>query len=274
MKKVFVFALAAFLIFTGGFALAQELGNPAKLIKKGQIDVGVEGVYNVKQSFSNYRLNRSFSNGTSDSSRVGADFEDDAFYMATITYGLFDRLNLFARLGLADGGEWKDYQAGNNWKANLESNFVWALGAKFDALTLDNGFGVIMAGQYTRYDNRKVDEWTSQQTGQSAGQLGWNTNDTIDFWQADFVVTTYWTFGAFTPYVGAGYSYYKVNYDGEWTHSDPRVGWIKYDSSFQNSDNFTGLVGFDIDLGEHFKINAQGSFVSRTAVSLGLSYCF
>jgi len=74
--------------------------------------------------------------------------------------------------------------------------------------------------------------------------------------------------------VGAGYSYYKVNYDGEWTHNDPRIGWIKYDSSFQNSDNFTGLVGFDIDLGDHFKINAQGNFVSRTAVSLGLSYCF
>ncbi len=172
--------------------------------------MGVEGFYNIKQSFSNYRLNRAYSNGTSDSSRVGADFEDDAFYMATMTYGLFDRLNLFARLELADGGNWLDYQAGNNWKGKLDSNFVWALGAKFDALTLDNGFGVIMAGQYTRYDNRKVDDWTSQETGQSAGQLGWNTNDTVDFWQADFVVSTYWTFGAFTPYVGAGYSYYKA----------------------------------------------------------------
>jgi len=274
MKKGFIFALTALFVFTGGVVLAQELGNPAKLIKKGQIDVGVEGVYNIKQSFSNYTLSRTYSNGTSDSSRAGADFKDDAFYMATITYGVLDRLNVFARLGLADGGEWKDYQAGNNWKANLESNFVWALGAKFDALTLDKGFGVIMAGQYLRYDNRKVKDWTSQETGQSAGQLGWNTDDSIDFWQADFVVTTYWTFGAFTPYVGAGYSYYKVSHDGKWTHNDPRIGWINYNSSFENDQNFSGLIGFDIDLGEHFKINAQGTFVSRTAVSLGLSYCF
>ncbi len=112
MKKGFIFALTALFVFTGGVVLAQELGNPAKLIKKGQIDVGVEGVYNIKQSFSNYTLNRTYSNGTSDSSRAGADFKDDAFYMATITYGVLDRLNVFARLGLADGGEWKDYQAG------------------------------------------------------------------------------------------------------------------------------------------------------------------
>ena len=194
--------------------------------------------------------------------------------MATITYGLFDRLNVFARLGLADGGDWLDYQPGNNWKAKLDSNFVWALGAKFDAIKLNNGFGMIMGAQYLRYDNRKVSDWKSEETGQSAGQLGWNTNDSIDYWQADFVLTAQWTFGAFTPYVGAGYSWYKVNHNGDWTNSDSRIGWIKYDSSFENSNPFSGLVGFDVDLGDHFKINAQGTFVSRTAVSLGLSYCF
>jgi len=274
MKRLFAFMLVAVVMFTGSAVFAQMLGNPAKLIEKGQIDVGVEGVLNTKQSFSDYTLSRSYSNGTSDSSRVGADFENDALYMATITYGVLDRINVFARLGLADGGDWLDYQPGNNWKGKLESNFVWALGAKFDALKLDNGFGVVMGAQYLRYDDRKVKDWSSQETGQSAGQLGWNTDDTIDYWQADFVLTTHWTIGAFTPYVGGGISYSKVNYNGQWTNNDPRIGWIKYDSSFENSNKFSGLVGFDVDLGDHFKINAQGTFISRTAVSLGLSYCF
>jgi hypothetical protein len=274
MKKVFAFTLAAFVIFAGGVAFAQELGNPAKLIEKGEIDVGFEGVLYTKQSFSDYRLNRTYSNRAPDTSKVGADFENDAFYMATITYGVLDRLNVFARLGLADGGDWLDYQPGNNWKGKLESNFVWALGAKFDALKLDNGFGVVMGAQYLRYDDRKVKDWSSQETGQSAGQLGWNTNDTIDYWQADFVLSTHWTIGAFTPYVGAGYSWSKVSYKGEWTHQDPRFGWIKYDSSFENSNKFSGLVGFDVALGDHFKVNVQGTFISRTAVGLGLSYCF
>jgi len=274
MKRLFAFTLAALVMFIGGVVFAQELGNPAKLIGKGQFDVGLQGTLVIKQSFSDYTLDRSFANGSNDSSRVGADFEDDAYYMATVTYGVLDRLNVFARLGLADGGKWLDYQAGNNWTGKLESNFVWALGAKFDALKLDNGFGVIMGAQYLRYDDRKVNDWQSQETGQSAGQLGWNTNDTIDYWQADFVLTTYWTIGAFTPYVGGGITYSEVNYNGQWTNNDPRIGWIKYDSSFENSNKFSGLVGFDVDLGEHFKINAQGTFISRTAVSLGLSYCF
>jgi len=274
MKKLFAIAVASVVVFMGGVVFAQELGNPAKLIGKGEIDVGFQGTVVLKQSFSNYTLNRSYANGSSDSSRVGADFEDDAFYMATITYGVLDRLNVFARLGLVDGGKWLDYQPGNNWKGNLESNFAWALGAKFDALKLDNGFGVVLGGQYLRYDNRKVKDWRSEETGQSAGQLGWSTNDTIDYWQADFVVSTLWTIGAFTPYVGAGYSFSKVSSDGQWTNSDPRIGWVKYDSSFENSNKFSGLVGLDVDLGEHFKVNLQGTFITRTAVSLGLSYCF
>ena len=274
MKRLFAFTLAAFVMFIGGAGFAQELGNPAKLIKQGQFDVGLEGTVVIKQSFSDYTLNRSYSNGTSGSSRVGADFEDDAYYMATVTYGVLDKFNVFARLGLADGGKWLDYQAGNNWDAKLESNFVWALGAKFDTLKLDNGFGVVMGAQYLRYDDRKVKDWQSQETGQSAGQLGWNTNDTIDYWQADFVLSTHWTIGAFTPYVGAGYSWSKVNFNGQWTHQDSRNGWIKYDSSFENSNNFSGLVGLDVDLWNHFKVNVQGTFISRTAVSLGLSYCF
>ncbi len=274
MKRGIVFGVAFFVILAVGSAFAQQLGNPAKLIGQGQIDVGVEGVLNTKQRFSDYRLNRTYSDGTTDSSRVGADFENDAFYMATVTYGIFDRVNVFARLGVADGGDWKDYQAGNNWKASLESNFVWALGAKVDALKLDNGFAVTLAGQYLRYDDRDVKDWRSQETGQSASQLGWNTNDSIDYWQADFVLTTRMTFGMFTPYVGAGYSYYRVDYDGQWTHRDPRIGWIEYSSNFENDQPFSGLVGLDVDLGDHFKINAQGTFISRTAVGLGLSYCF
>ena len=274
MKKLLAATLAVVVMFMGGAVFAQELGNPAKLIGKGQIDVGLQGTGVIKQSFSDYTLDRSFANGTSDSSRVGADFEDDAYYMATVTYGVLDRLNVFARLGLADGGKWLDYQPGNNWKGKLDSNFVWALGAKFDALKLNNGFGVVMGAQYLRYDNRKVKDWRSQETGQSAGQLGWSTNDSIDYRQADFVLTAHWTIGAFTPYVGGGYSWSKVNYTGKWTNQDPQFGWIEYDSTFENSNKFSGLVGFDVDLGGHFKINAQGTFISRTAVSLGLSYCF
>jgi len=271
MKRLLAFTLSAIVVFIAGAASAQELGNPAKLIKKGQIDVGLQGTLIIKQSFADYDLNRAYSNGTHDTERKSADFEDDGFYMATITYGIIDEINVFASLGLADGGKWIDHQAGNDWKGDLESQFVWAVGAKVKALEIDNGFGVEVGGQYLRYDNREVKNWRKQETGQTASQLGWNTNDKFDYWQADFVLNTYWTIGAFTPYVGAGLSFSNVNFKGRWTNQN---GWVGYDSSFDNENKFSALVGLDLDLGDHFKVNLQGTFISRTAVTLGISYCF
>lgn len=274
MKRLLAFTLVAIVVFIAGAASAQELGNPAKLIQQGQIDVGLQGTLITMQSFSDYELRRSFSNGTHDSSRKDADFENDGFYMATITYGLIDRINLFAKFGLADGGKWIDHQAGNDWKGNLESQFVWAVGAKGNAVEFDNGFRVEIGAQYLRYDNREVKNWRNLETGQTASQLGWNTDDKLDYWQVDFVITTHWTIGAFTPYVGGGYSWSKVDFNGRWTNQAPGIGWVNFASSFENENKASALVGLDVDLGDHFKVNLQGTFISRTAVTLGVSYCF
>jgi len=274
MKNLLAFTLVAIVVFIAGAASAQELGNPAKLIKKGQIDVGLQGTLIIKQRFEDYDVQRTYSNGTHNSSRKNADFEDDGFYMATITYGLIDRINVFARLGLATGGKWVDHQSGNDWKGDLESQFVWAVGAKVKGFELENGFGVDIGAQYLRYDNRKVKNWQDQQTGLSASNYGWSTEDKVDYWQMDFVVNAHWSLGIFTPYLGAGVSLSEVNSTGRWTNQTPAFGWIDYDSSFENDNKFSALVGLDLDLGDHFKANLQGTFVSRTSVTLGISYCF
>ena len=41
-----------------------------------------------------------------------------------------------------------------------------------------------------------------------------------------------------------------------------------------NGEIQEALVGMDADLGKNFKANIQGTFVSRTALTLGVSYCF
>ena len=125
-----------------------------------------------------------------------------------------------------------------------------------------------------RYDNRKVKNWRSLETGETAGDLGWSTNDKFDYQQLDVMANAYWTLGAFTPYVGAGYTYYHVDFSGRWTNNIPLYGRINYDASFSNQNNFTALVGLDVDLGMNFKANIQGTFVSSTALTLGISYCF
>jgi outer membrane protein W len=273
MKKVLIF-LASFFVFPGSAALAGELGNPAQLIRQGQFDVGFQWNSMFKQGFEDYDLKRSYSDGYKDRSRKGADFENDQYYMATVTYGILDRINVFARLGMVDGGKWLDYEAGNSWKGNLDSNFVWAIGAKGKVYEFDNGLGFGLAAQYMRYDDRKVKNWRSLDTGETAGDLGWATDDRIDYWQLDVMANAYWTIGAFTPYVGAGYTYYDASFSGKWTHASSYYGWIDYDASFSNENNFTALIGLDVDLGMNFKANIQGTFVSSTALTIGVSYCF
>jgi len=80
--------------------------------------------------------------------------------------------------------------------------------------------------------------------------------------------------GFFTPYAGAGYTHYNVDFNGRWTHEIAAYGWVDYDASFSNEDEFTALVGIDVDLGTNFKANVQGTFVSSTAMTFGVSYCF
>jgi len=273
MKKSLGF-LGVICVLLANVAVAGELGNPAQLIKQGQFDAGFQWTSAFKQGFEDYDLRRTYSDGTQDPGRKGADFESDQYYMATVTYGLLDQLNVFVRLGMVDGGRWLDYEPGNSWKANLDSQFVWAVGAKGTIYEFENGLGLGLAAQYLRYDGRKVKDWRCTDTGEAARDLGWATDDAIDYWQLDAMATAYWRIGAFRPYVGAGYTYYDVDYKGKWTHEDPLYGGIDYDASFSNQNRFTALVGLDMDLGMNFKANIQGTFVSSTALTVGISYCF
>jgi len=126
-------------------------------MKQGQFDVGFQWSSTLKQGFEDYDLKRTYSDRIPKPPvRKGADFKNDKYYMATVTYGIIDQINVFAKLGMVDGGKWLDYQAGNSWKGDLDSNFVWAIGAKGKVYEFGNGPGFGLAAQYMRYDNRKV----------------------------------------------------------------------------------------------------------------------
>ena len=273
MKTALILVVVVYML-SGGVASAQKLGNPAMLIKQGQFDVGFQWNWMFKQGFEDYDLKRSYSDGYRDKERKGADFENDKTYTATVTYGIIDQINVFVKLGMVDGGKWLDYQAGNNWKGDLDSNFVWAIGANGKVYESANGLGFGLGALYMRYDNRKVKNWRSLETGKTAAYYGWSTNDKFDCCQLDVMANAYWTLGAFTPYVGAGYTYSHVSFRGKWTNENPFYGWVNYDASFSNQNNFTALVGLDVDMGMNFKANIQGTFVSSTALTLGISYCF
>ncbi|MCF8129828.1 MAG: hypothetical protein K9N10_15060 [Deltaproteobacteria bacterium] len=45
-----------------------------------------------------------------------------------------------------------------------------------------------------RYDDRKAKNWRSTDTGETTGQLGWNTEDNLDYWQLDIMANIQGTF--------------------------------------------------------------------------------
>ena len=238
MKKVPVFLIVICLL-QAHVVFAGPLYRPTLFVGRGHIDGGVQWGAVFKERFEVYDLNRAYADGTADTVRKGADFEDDRYYLVTVTYGLFDRLNVFVRLGLVDGGKWQDCEAGNNWEGNLENSFVWAVGIKGKIHEFENGLGLGLAAQYMRYDNREVNGWRCLDTGESARELGWSTDDTVDYWKLDVTATAWWTVGAFTPYVAAGLTYDDVRFKGLWTHKNPLYGWASYDASFRNENNLT-----------------------------------
>jgi len=68
-----------------------------------------------------------------------------------------------------------------------------------------------------------------------------------------------------------GYTYSDVDFSGRWANEIAYYGQVNYDASFSNQNKFTTLAWVDMDSGMNFKANIQGTFVSSTAPTLGIS---
>lgn len=263
------------MLLVPSWALAQETGNPTTLTPKGGLTVGMAGGYIFEQRFRDYDLDRTSSSGASDSESKSAKFTDDRLLAASLTYGLTDWLNFYAQAGVVDGGKWvdNDIATGQDWQARLKSAFVWAVGGKVRVWEHKSGLGVLAGARYLRYDNRRVADWENTSTGLKADDY-WTTDDRLDYWQVDATATLYWRQGLFTPYIGGGWSYSAARFSGRWTELSNPDSFVNYESTMYNRDQFTALAGLVVEPVKGLKVMIQGSFLSRTELTAGLSYTF
>lgn len=270
MKKILVL-MAIFLLLPAGMVSAREPVGPAGLLKKGDWSVGLVGTYLNQQKFKDYTLRRDIDGAGSDQERKSAEFKDDVFSMAQVSYGLTDWANLYLRLGMASGGKWhdRDLAAGDEWEAKLKSNFVWALGAKARVWSLPQGPGVMLGAQYLRYDDRKVENWRNTTRGYDADSY-WNTDDKLDYWQVDLQASLYWPLGAVTPWAGLIFSHAEADLTGRWNGLTS----LSYDSTMKTKDDLGAAWGLDWLINQHWMLNLSGVLAARTSVSLGLRYLF
>jgi hypothetical protein len=131
-----------------------------EIIPAGKFQVGVDATYMIQQDFPDDVVREIFGDVLTRTLPFGYEIEDDLFVSATVTYGLTDRINVYAKLGLVYGGTFfmkNQIFPIDSMKGDLGTSFAWAAGAKGKVFEFKNGISFGLAGQYLRYDHRSVD---------------------------------------------------------------------------------------------------------------------
>lgn len=275
MKKilpVFLACLWALAALTS--AQAQELGNPVKFIPQGQVSLGLSTSYLFEQKNQDYDLHTTSSDGSRSLLKCGGQFEGDQTDLLSLTYGLRDWLNVFGQAGMVHGGKTisPNLSNGQEWESKLKDEFVWALGAKAQAFRLANGLALGLGARYLRYDDRALSPWHENKSGYDDTQ-DWRVDEKIDYWQVDLTGVLSLSLGRLTPYAGLGYTYAEAKETGRNTNIHDG-SWTDYDTTIRNQDRVLALAGLEMDLGHGCSLYAQGEFLARSSLGLGLAWTF
>ncbi len=251
---------------------AQELGGHFAMTPAGDLSLGLRADWVSQQKLKDTDLKATLSNqGTSFSDTgqlTGLKIENDYYLSANATYGVAEWLNVFAQVGLVDGGTLKMDGA----EAKLGSNLFWALGLKVRPFEAENGLGLMLTARYMRYDDREVKDWKIGGTG-PADKYGYSTDDNAKYWQVDAAALVYWKLGTVTPYLGGAYTASELQYDGKWRNASNGAT-VTYEATFKPKTEYLVLAGLDFMFGQNMILNLQGVFGGRTEVGLGFSYNF
>lgn len=272
MRKLCLVLVALLVVALAPNAWAGALGQPPGMTPAGKWSLSLSGEYQFEQKFKDYDLHRASSAGASDTEKKSAKFKEDQAYLATLSWGASDWLNLFAQAGWVRGGKWqdKDLLTGQEWEAKLKDNFAWGAGLKVKVWEPRPGWSLLLAGRYFRYDDRKASDWQNNSMGYQADS-DWVTDDKLDYWQVDLDAVMLFKLGMVTPYLGLGWSHAEAKLSGRW--SAPGVQ-VDYDSKMKSKEELGALAGLALELGRGFSLNLQGEFITRTAVSLGVTWTF
>jgi opacity protein-like surface antigen len=220
---------------------------------------------------------------------------------ATVSYGLFDGLNVYLKIGtsqqqirgsftgsgtvVAGGGPLATTIYNGLLKYSTDNAFAYGGGVK---LTQDLNDCWIMGclGQYLREENDYKASRQYTQDITAAGTFlafeGWHGELTTQNW----LIAPYLAkkINNLTPYFGAAYTILRMKDKSELptsistsasnATSATDLSVEGYVLNFRNRRSISPFVGMDIKFDDHWKINAEGRFVDETAVSLSGSYMF
>ncbi|MCB2228780.1 MAG: hypothetical protein KQH53_19045 [Desulfarculaceae bacterium] len=275
-KKILLIALALILLGAAP-AAAAEMGSSYYFIKKGMFEIGLQGGYANSTKMKDTTLTSHGTGGNILAPKSDVEVKQDTTIGAIITYGVIDRINVWAELGTTLDGRlsgavqvpgYGTYQV----ESTLGGVFSWAFGVKGQIYQQKKkkGFGVAASLRYYRYDDRSADSWTV--TGGDVSTAGLSTDTKYSYWQADATVSAYWLFKSWVPYVGMKYSYAEGSLTGNWRLSQDNRGSV--DTTYEPEMELGFFAGVDFFLGKNWRLNVQGNFYNTTALYVGGSYIF
>lgn len=290
-------AVIIMLLFSAGVARAE---SPATL-GQGKVSVGVEGgfVFDKDMEIDSAEMTWKDASGAVDdvddtdaikSVTGGINYEEDSVH-AKVAYGVLDKLDIYAKLGMAKGtiDNTLNYP-GDDLSYILEEDggFSWALGVKGVLYEFLNGVRIGGSAEFgmrkndvtgyadlngTRYGPEEyliADDWFTGATSAT-----YSAEEESTMWEIALSISK--QFGQALPYVGLKYADRKIETSSTFTGLDGSgtvVGSMEEKYTFKPEDTIGIFVGTDYNVTENLTLNVEGKFVNETAIAFGASYKF
>ncbi|MCD6094095.1 MAG: outer membrane beta-barrel protein [Candidatus Omnitrophica bacterium] len=208
--------------------------------------------------------------------------EVDKMYrtMLKISYGLFDNLDVYVKLGMADfeakgkkSGIWENSATGDTgiWEASTklrgDNAFAYGFGVK-GTYPLEDDWIIGCDVLYLRHKNDfkatgtlSVYDDTGTPIPIDDPSESWKGDMTFQAWHvAPYIAKE---IENFVPYFGVKYSDQRIEYKSE----DSKI-------KFKANDNFGVFLGTDYKIAENWTLNLEGRFIDETAMSFATTYKF
>ncbi|MFH1848029.1 MAG: hypothetical protein ABH825_02280 [Candidatus Omnitrophota bacterium] len=274
-KFILIFALICVGITSP--VLAGTVGNPISTDEPQG-----EGIFSLKQDKNSsirggldfeFLLNRNLAANAS----TNLELTSGRSYMARISYSLFDRIEPYFKLGIAQY-DVKWTESGRDIEIESDEQYAWALGLKTLILNLESPKMKLIADGFYRMAALEPSE--GRVDGSLVSVDSAKSVFTITEWQIALALATEIDIGGgprgeflgvskMMPYIGAKYS--DIGGRIRATISDA----VYYNPGIIESDNNYGcFVGCDFIGPNSVVLNVEGRFVDENAITVGLAAQF
>ena len=259
MKNLVVLICMGILFIPAPFIEAASIGG-AETQGQGNwsAGIGLESVFDRDM-----KLKSISASGTQISE---AKFDEMYRMDAKISYGIFDNLDIYVKLGVADFETEEKWTNTTPEKGTImndaQNDFMYGAGLKGTVALKDNwllGADIQYLRHRNKYDGRINNETDPSDSENISGKM------TVYEWHVAPYISK--KLDNFIPYLGVKYSDVRVK-DNYNTSSGTVEEKRKAD------DNVGIFVGTDYAINDNWNINLEGRFIDETALSFGVTYKF